>query len=90
MATNVDLLTPQSRNTYGINLPENAWPGASDDIVIATVLAGGKYIQIGSNYGEAQLYSRNRDYNAGGPWSAWAQWPAPEPEPPAPEAKPAP
>ena len=74
---------------YGINKPENAWPGAAEDVVIGMRAVGHHLYQTGwDRDGDGhEIWLRHKDYHDQEDhvhdWSEWQKYPpdpAPEPE----------
>lgn len=82
------LSAPQAATgDYGVNQPDNAWPGAADDVVISMRQIGGYLYQTGYDKdGDGTfIMMRRKPVDTGADaWDAWTKFPA-DPEPPEPE-----
>lgn len=76
---------------YPVRDPENAWPGASAEIVVNMHVIGDIIVQIGRDAAGGDVWHRIR--RGGDGWLGWrlgpgpAPLPPPEPEPERPEAE---
>ena len=73
---------------YGINQPDNAWPGAAEDVVISMRAIGHHLYQTGWDRDSDghEVWLRHKDYHDPShehPWSEWVKFPPDEaPAPP--------